>query len=88
MCFDEVACSEGTEQRQLPSQDSGGNDAGECLRVLTRLLRMSASNAEHIENTLLGSQDGASANCPDLDTGHRNRDKEVFAVESGSGERK
>jgi hypothetical protein len=78
--LDKMAGSEGAQERELPGHDSRGNDPSERLSVLAGLARVGSLDSEHLEDSLLWGEDGASTHCSDLDARHVDSHQEIFTA--------
>ena len=77
VCFDQVTGAQSTVEGQFSRKDTGGDDAGELARVVTRGGWVSASYAKKVEHGGLGLEDGSTAKCTDFYRRHGDRDLEV-----------
>lgn len=75
--FDQVAGGEGGAQGQFAGEDTRGDDFGELLGVGARGGGVGAADAEEVEHSGLGLEDGAAADGADFDRGHGDGDLEV-----------
>ena len=67
---DKVSSGQRAEQRQLASHDGGGDEPCESLGVLAGVGGVRAPHAEHLEDALLGSENGSATDGANLDTRH------------------
>ena len=67
----EVPSSKSAQQRQLPCHYRSSDDTSEPLRVVSWVCRVCASETEQVENSLLGSEDGATTDGSNFNGRHR-----------------
>jgi hypothetical protein len=84
MCLDKVTSAQGAVEGKFTSQHTRGNDTGELARVVAWRGGVSAADAEEVEHSRLGLEDGAAADGADFDGGHGDGDLEV-AFYAGGG---
>lgn len=72
--LDQVASRERRAQRQLTSQHSGGDDAGEKASVLAGSDGVGATHTKYVKHGGLRLENGATAQGADFDGRHRNGD--------------
>lgn len=77
--LDKVACGKSRAERELASQDGGGNYACQTAGILARVRRVGSTDAEHIEHSGLWLEDGATTQGTNFQRGHRDGDLKVSA---------
>ncbi len=81
VCLHQMASSQRRAQRQFAGENPGSDNTSKLARVISWISGMSAADAEEVEHSSLGLEDGAAADGADFDGGHGDGDLEV-AVET------
>jgi hypothetical protein len=78
--LDQVTGSQSAHQAEFASHDRSDDDTCESPGVLSRVGRVSASDAEHLQHGVLWREDGSTADGPNLDRRHRAGDSKVLTI--------
>ena len=80
MSADEVPRGESADERQLSGHDGSSDDPRELLSVLSRIRWVSTLDPQHLEHSLLRSENSAATHGSDFDTRHSHTHQEILPV--------
>lgn len=80
VCADKVTSGEGGHEGEFTGHDGGGDNTSELLSVRAWGGRVCAFDAEHFEDSLLGCENGTTADSSNLDGRHGDSHEKILAV--------